>query len=125
MWTILDIGAQPPLTLRLVSGSGPLYLSGQHALEVNEDDLDLLDDEADEADESPVKVMPKAQAKKRPSSTNDGPAKKAKLDETGDSKKKAGPKAGVLDVGDDDYDSEEDEDFDASMVMTTVTRKTI
>lgn len=30
--TILDIGAQPPLTLRLVSGSGPVYLSGQHAL---------------------------------------------------------------------------------------------
>lgn len=105
--TVLDIGASPPISLKLVSGSGPVCLTGQHALEMTEDDLDLLDDEAEE---SPVKVPPKSKATKRPSSTTDGPAKKAKLDES-DSK----VKKDTAEEDDDDYDSEEDEDFTMNM----------
>ncbi|XP_071506602.1 mitotic apparatus protein p62-like [Diadema antillarum] len=44
----LDIGLQPPVTFRLSGGNGPVFLSGQHALDLQEDEdfgKDFKDDE--------------------------------------------------------------------------------
>jgi len=103
--TVLDIGASPPITLKLVSGTGPVCLTGQHALELSEDDFS-----DDEAEESPVKLPPRSKATKRAASSTVGPAKKAKLDQS-DSK----DKKDEAEEDDDDYDSEEDEDFTMNM----------
>ncbi|XP_030841324.1 mitotic apparatus protein p62 isoform X5 [Strongylocentrotus purpuratus] len=82
--TNLDIGLQPPVTFKLALGSGPVYLSGQHALDLQEDeefgkdfegaeayevgDEDLEDEdegeEDEEEEETPKKGSPKRIVKK-------------------------------------------------------------
>ncbi|XP_053574533.1 nucleophosmin [Bombina bombina] len=76
----------PPVVLRLKSGSGPVYVSGQHLVAL-EDDLESSDEEEDEATPSPKKRSAANLASKVPQ-------KKVKLDK-------------------DDEDDEDDEDDDA------------
>ncbi|XP_033633231.1 nucleoplasmin-like protein ANO39 isoform X2 [Asterias rubens] len=94
--SILDIAIQPPVTLSLVSGTGPVYLSGQHMIEISADD----DDDEDEMDEEDfeTKINPDniiTNSKKRQISTSESIAKKMKMEEL-----------------DDDDDEEDDEDFE-------------
>lgn len=86
----------PPLTLRLKAGSGPVYVSGQHLIALEEGlDSDLDEEEEEEDEESPVKEK----NAKRPaiSSAAKVPLKKVKLDD---------------DEDDDDEDDEDDDDED-------------
>uniref|UniRef100_A0A1A8UUI6 Nucleophosmin n=2 Tax=Nothobranchius TaxID=28779 RepID=A0A1A8UUI6_NOTFU len=75
----------PPVTFRLVSGSGPVHISGQHFVSVKESD-----DEEEENNSSPVKRPASQSLVKKP------PAKKVKTDSDED----------------DEEDSEEDNDDD-------------
>uniref|UniRef100_A0A1A8JBN2 Nucleophosmin n=1 Tax=Nothobranchius kuhntae TaxID=321403 RepID=A0A1A8JBN2_NOTKU len=75
----------PPVTFRLVSGSGPVHISGQHFVSVKESD-----DEEEENNSSPVKRPASLSLVKKP------PAKKVKMDSDED----------------DEEDSEEDNDDD-------------
>uniref|UniRef100_A0A1A8ND57 Nucleophosmin n=1 Tax=Nothobranchius rachovii TaxID=451742 RepID=A0A1A8ND57_9TELE len=75
----------PPVTFRLVSGSGPVHISGQHFVSVKESD-----DEEEENNSSPVKRPASLSLVKKP------PAKKVKVDSDED----------------DEEDSEEDNDDD-------------
>ncbi|XP_037531539.1 nucleophosmin 1b [Nematolebias whitei] len=77
----------PPVTFRLVSGSGPVHISGQHFVSVKESD-----DEDEENNTSPVK-RPANLSLKKPS------AKKMKMDSDDDD-------------DDDEEDSDEDDDDD-------------
>uniref|UniRef100_A0A1A8H8N2 Nucleophosmin n=1 Tax=Nothobranchius korthausae TaxID=1143690 RepID=A0A1A8H8N2_9TELE len=74
----------PPITFRLVSGSGPVHISGQHFVSVKESD-----DEEEENNSSPVKRPASLPLVKKP------PAKKVKMDSD-----------------EDDEDSKEDNDDD-------------
>ncbi|XP_005726605.1 nucleophosmin 1b [Pundamilia nyererei] len=79
----------PPVTFRLQSGSGPVYISGQHFISVKESD-----DEEEENNSSPVKRPANLLAGKKP------PMKKLKMDsDDGDD-------------DDDEEDSDEDDDDD-------------
>ncbi|XP_072520120.1 nucleophosmin 1b [Salminus brasiliensis] len=81
----------PPVSFRLQSGAGPVYISGQHFVSVKESDDE---DEEEENNTSPVK---------RPSSLAPGkvPQKKLKMDSDEDE-----------DDDDEEDDSEDDEDDD-------------
>ncbi|KAM4732061.1 LOW QUALITY PROTEIN: nucleophosmin 1b [Anableps anableps] len=76
----------PPVTFRLVSGSGPVHISGQHFVSVKDSD-----DEEEENNTSPVKRPANLSLVKKP------PQKKIKMDS---------------DDEDDDEDDEEDSDED-------------
>uniref|UniRef100_A0A8C5PV50 Nucleophosmin n=1 Tax=Leptobrachium leishanense TaxID=445787 RepID=A0A8C5PV50_9ANUR len=82
----------PPVTLRLKSGSGPVFVSGQHLVAL-EEDLESSDEE-EESSPSPKNA-------KRPGAINASkvPQKKAKVAEEDDD-------------DDDDDDDEDDEDFE-------------
>lgn len=78
--TNLDIGLQPPVTFKLALGSGPVYLSGQHALDLQEDedfgkdfegaeayeagDEDLEDEDEGEEDEEEEETVKKGSPKR-------------------------------------------------------------
>ena len=86
----------PPVTLRLKSGSGPLYVSGQHLVALEDEDL-----ESEEEEES--KVAGKRTATELPAKM---PQKKAKLaiqEEEDDDDE---------DFDDDDEDDDDDDDDD-------------
>ncbi|XP_053319308.1 nucleophosmin [Spea bombifrons] len=78
----------PPVVLRLKAGSGPVYVSGQHLVAL-EDDMESSDEEAEE-ESTPSPKNAKRAASLNPSKV---PQKKAKLE-------------------DEDDDDEEDDDFD-------------
>ncbi|XP_023697696.1 nucleophosmin 1b isoform X3 [Paramormyrops kingsleyae] len=84
----------PPVTFRLKSGPGPVYISGQHFVSVKEsDDEEDEDEEEEENNTSPMK---------RPSSSGKVPMpKKIKLDDDEDE-----------DDDDDDDDEDDDDDDD-------------
>ncbi|XP_034508420.1 nucleophosmin [Ambystoma mexicanum] len=82
----------PPVTLRLKSGSGPIYISGQHLVALDED---LESEEEDEDDDSNTKVAGKRAASGLPAKL---PQKKAKL--------------AVEDDDDDEEEDDEDEEND-------------
>ncbi|XP_061582117.1 nucleophosmin 1b [Cololabis saira] len=78
----------PPVTFRLLSGSGPVHISGQHFVSVKESD-----DEEEENNTSPVKRPANLSSARKP------PLKKLKMDSDSDS-------------DDDDDDDEEEDDSD-------------
>ncbi|XP_061747924.1 nucleophosmin 1b isoform X1 [Nerophis ophidion] len=82
----------PPVTLRLLSGSGPVHISGQHFVSVKDSD-----DEEEEHNTSPVKRPAGLMAGKKL------PLKKLKMDDEEDD-------------DDDDDEDEEDDDSDESEV---------
>ncbi|XP_033633230.1 nucleoplasmin-like protein ANO39 isoform X1 [Asterias rubens] len=122
--SILDIAIQPPVTLSLVSGTGPVYLSGQHMIEISADD----DDDEDEMDEEDfeTKINPDniiTNSKKRQISTSESIAKKMKLskeeqndddddDDDDDDVEEVDEEMPVMEELDDDDDEEDDEDFE-------------
>lgn len=79
----------PPVTFRLVSGSGPVHISGQHFVSVKDSD----DEEEEENNTSPVKRPASLSLLKKP------PQKKIKMDSDDDD-------------DDEEEDSDEDEDDD-------------
>ncbi|XP_069619958.1 nucleophosmin [Ranitomeya imitator] len=84
----------PPVTLRLKSGSGPVYVSGQHLVAL--EDLGSSDEEEDEEEEENAEA---AKNMKRPAALPSKlPQKKIKLEEDDDD--------------DDDDDDDEDDDDD-------------
>ena len=78
----------PPVVLRLKCGSGPVHISGQHLVAVEEDA------ESEDEDEEDVKLLSMSGKRSAPGGGNKVPQKKVKLDE------------------DDDEDDEDDEDDD-------------
>uniref|UniRef100_A0A8C6SFL3 Nucleophosmin n=1 Tax=Neogobius melanostomus TaxID=47308 RepID=A0A8C6SFL3_9GOBI len=84
----------PPVTFRLQSGSGPVYISGQHFVSVKESEED---EDEEENNSSPVK-RPAALSGKRP------PLKKLKMESDED------------DSDDDDDEDEDDDDSDENDV---------
>uniref|UniRef100_A0A8C8TBK5 Nucleophosmin n=1 Tax=Peromyscus maniculatus bairdii TaxID=230844 RepID=A0A8C8TBK5_PERMB len=81
----------PPVVLRLKCGSGPVHISGQHLVAVEEDA------ESEDEDEEDVKLLSMSGKRSAPGGGNKVPQKKVKLDE---------------DDEDDDEDDEDDEDDD-------------
>uniref|UniRef100_Q5SQB0 Nucleophosmin n=2 Tax=Mus TaxID=862507 RepID=Q5SQB0_MOUSE len=81
----------PPVVLRLKCGSGPVHISGQHLVAVEEDA------ESEDEDEEDVKLLGMSGKRSAPGGGNKVPQKKVKLDE---------------DDEDDDEDDEDDEDDD-------------
>ncbi|XP_075712479.1 nucleophosmin-like [Rhinoderma darwinii] len=80
----------PPVTLRLKSGSGPVHISGQHLVAL--EDLGSSDEEEDEEEETTKN------AKRPATSSSKVPQKKPKLEEDDD------------DDDDDDLDDEDDDE---------------
>ncbi|XP_041846277.1 nucleophosmin 1b isoform X3 [Melanotaenia boesemani] len=80
----------PPVTFRLLSGSGPVHISGQHFVSVKDSD-----DEEEEHNTSPVKRPANLTSGKKP------PLKKLKMESDEDE-----------DDDDDEEDSDEDDDDD-------------
>ncbi|XP_062903220.1 nucleophosmin 1b [Mobula hypostoma] len=88
----------PPVRFRLKSGSGPVYISGEHIIGVPESDS--------ESEDEHVKAPAKKEPVKRISSPIEPPAKKiAKLEKSTKAKTKS-------DEGDDADDEEDDDDDD-------------
>ncbi|KAM8766095.1 nucleophosmin isoform 1-T1 [Rhynchonycteris naso] len=83
----------PPVVLRLKCGSGPVHISGQHLVAVEEDA------ESEDEDEEDVKVLSISGKRPAPGSGSKVPQKKVKL-------------AAEDDDEDDDDDDEDDEDDD-------------
>ncbi|XP_044136804.1 nucleophosmin [Bufo gargarizans] len=85
----------PPVILRLKSGSGPVYVSGQHLVAL--EDLGSSDEEDDDEEEEEENTETK-NAKRPAATTSKVPQKRIKLEEEDD------------DDDDDDDDDEEDDD---------------
>ncbi|MEJ1287593.1 nucleophosmin 1 [Cricetulus griseus] len=81
----------PPVVLRLRCGSGPVHISGQHLVAVEEDA------ESEDEDEEDVKLLSMSGKRSAPGGGSKVPQKKVKIDE---------------DEDDDDEDDEDDEDDD-------------
>nr|XP_042128740.1 nucleophosmin-like [Peromyscus maniculatus bairdii] len=79
----------PPVVVRLKCGSGPVHISGQHLVAVEEDA------ESEDEDEEDVKFLSMSGKRSAPGGGNKVPQKKVKLDE---------------DDEDDDFDDEEAEE---------------
>uniref|UniRef100_UPI00358F624B nucleoplasmin-3 n=1 Tax=Myxine glutinosa TaxID=7769 RepID=UPI00358F624B len=88
----LDV--EPPVTFKLKTGSGPIYISGQHYLEAMSDIDD--EDEDDDIDETPV-IPSKKRARVTPKSQPMVSMKKPKLGNAPE---------------DDDVDDEDDDDYE-------------
>ncbi|XP_075398053.1 nucleophosmin [Tenrec ecaudatus] len=88
----------PPVVLRLKCGSGPVHISGQHLVAVEEDA------ESDDEEEEDVKLLSISGKRSAPTSGNKVPQKKVKLaaDEEDDDD----------DDDDDDDEDDDDDDFD-------------
>ncbi|XP_029439489.1 nucleophosmin [Rhinatrema bivittatum] len=86
----------PPVVLRLKSGSGPVFISGQHLVAL-EEDLESSEDEEEKEDVKTSKTVVKRAA---PGLAAKSP-KKAKLEEDDEE-----------DEEDDDFDEEDEDDFD-------------
>uniref|UniRef100_A0A8C8W344 Nucleophosmin n=1 Tax=Peromyscus maniculatus bairdii TaxID=230844 RepID=A0A8C8W344_PERMB len=84
----------PPVVLRLKCGSGPVHISGQHLVAVEEDA------ESEDEDEEDVKLLSVSGKRSAPGGGNKVPQKKVKLDEDDE------------DDDEDDEDDEDDDDFD-------------
>ncbi|XP_033122376.1 nucleoplasmin-like protein ANO39 isoform X2 [Anneissia japonica] len=116
--TTLDVGFQPPVTFSLVSGNGPIYMSGQHALELQDDKLDDFDDEDDEdevvEEEGDIQEMLKSKKRKRPIDTPSDINKKKqpKLDQSASSGKTSDDEDDDDDEDDEDFEMEDDDDED-------------
>ncbi|XP_072256891.1 nucleophosmin [Pyxicephalus adspersus] len=87
----------PPVTLRLKAGSGPVYVSGQHLIAL-EEGLESSDEDEEEEEENAVIVKNAKRA--AAASTSKVPQKKAKIEADED------------DFDDDDDDEEEEDDDD-------------
>ncbi|XP_041049834.1 nucleophosmin-like isoform X2 [Carcharodon carcharias] len=93
----------PPVTFRLKSGAGPVYISGQHLIALDDEDLDSDEDdlESDDDDSSMMKNTLPKQALKRPAA---GPSKimqkKMKVEDSED------------DEEDDDAEEEDEDEED-------------
>uniref|UniRef100_A0A8B9WR04 Nucleophosmin n=1 Tax=Bos mutus grunniens TaxID=30521 RepID=A0A8B9WR04_BOSMU len=85
----------PPVVLRLKCGSGPVHISGQHLVAVEEDA------ESEEEEEEEVKLLSTSGKRSAPGSGSKVPQKKVKLAADEDE-----------DDDDDDDDDEDDDDFD-------------
>ena len=83
----------PPVVLRLKCGSGPVHISGQHLVGVEEDA------ESEDEDEEDVKLLGMPGKRSAPGGGNKVPQKKVKLDEDDEE-----------DDEDDDFDEEETEE---------------
>ena len=83
----------PPVVLRLKCGSGPVHISGQHLVAVEEDA------ESEDEDEEDVKLLGMSGKRSAPGGGNKVPQKKVKLDEDDEE-----------DDEDDDFDEEETEE---------------
>ncbi|KAM9310880.1 nucleophosmin isoform 1-T1 [Gastrophryne carolinensis] len=90
----------PPLTLRLKTGSGPVYVSGQHLIAL--EGLESSDEEDEEEDEEPAGT-PK-NAKRAATAASKVPQKKAKLEVEDDDEEE--------DEDDEDEDDEDDDEED-------------
>ncbi|XP_069071556.1 nucleoplasmin-2 [Pleurodeles waltl] len=80
MATLVGMELTPPVTFRLKSGSGPVYISGQHiALEAEcwaeEEEVE------EEAEEEEEEISPVKPNKRQATQKKTGPAKKKKMDE--------------------------------------------
>ncbi|XP_066575789.1 nucleophosmin 1b isoform X2 [Amia ocellicauda] len=96
----------PPVTFRLKSGSGPVFISGQHFVSSKESDDEDADEE--EHNTSPVK---------RPSSSMPGSSpvvKKLKLEKQETEEEEEEEEEDDADEDDDDEDDEEEEEEDSS-----------
>ncbi|XP_043925032.1 nucleophosmin isoform X3 [Protopterus annectens] len=100
----------PPLTLRLKSGSGPVYISGQHIVSL-EDDMDDDEDDEDEAVENSTKPAAKRTA---PSSAPKPPQKKQKLEEEVEEEEEEDEEEDEEDEDEEDEEDEDDEDEEES-----------
>ncbi|XP_067899262.1 nucleophosmin-like [Heterodontus francisci] len=98
----------PPVTFRLKSGAGPVYISGQHLLALD-DDLESDDLESDEEDDSMLKNTVLKQAVKRPA--------------TGASKIMQ-KKMKAEDYDEDDEEDDEEEEDEEEEVVTPAKKKT-
>ncbi|XP_078391518.1 nucleophosmin-like [Cetorhinus maximus] len=89
----------PPVTFRLKSGAGPVYISGQHLIALDDEDLDSDEDdlESDDEDSSMLKNTLPKQAVKRPAA---GPSKIMQK------------KMKVEDSDEDDEEEDDDDDDD-------------
>ncbi|XP_041476357.1 mitotic apparatus protein p62-like isoform X3 [Lytechinus variegatus] len=97
----LDVGLQPPVTFKLAHGSGPVCLSGQHAIDLEDHDDFGKEDEYEFEEEEEEETVKKA-------STKGKDKKKAVIKDVKVPKKGKGDE---LDEDDDD-DEEEDDDED-------------
>uniref|UniRef100_A0A8C2QGF1 Nucleophosmin n=1 Tax=Cricetulus griseus TaxID=10029 RepID=A0A8C2QGF1_CRIGR len=85
----------PPVVLRLRCGSGPVHISGQHPVAVEEDA------ESEEEDEEDDKLLSMSGKRSAPGSGSRVPQKKVKLDEDEEEEDE-----------DDEDDEDDDDDFD-------------
>ncbi|XP_073476852.1 nucleophosmin [Aquarana catesbeiana] len=85
----------PPVTLRLKAGSGPVYVSGQHLIAL-EEGLESSDEEEEEEEDDNAGIVKNAK-RAAAASTSKVPQKKAKIE---------------ADEDEDDFDEDDDEDDD-------------
>ncbi|NP_001079507.1 nucleophosmin [Xenopus laevis] len=97
----------PPVILRLKSGSGPVYVSGQHLVAL--EDLESSDDEDEEHEPSPKNAKRIA-----PDSASKVPRKKTRLEEEEEDS----------DEDDDDDDEDDDDEDDDEEEEETPVKKT-
>ncbi|CAH6786523.1 Npm1 [Phodopus roborovskii] len=86
----------PPVVLRLRCGSGPVHISGQHLVAVEEDA------ESEDEDEEDVKLLSMSGKRSAPGGGNKVPQKKVKIDEDEEEE----------DEDDEDDEDDDDDDFD-------------
>ncbi|XP_055278022.1 nucleophosmin-like [Moschus berezovskii] len=95
----------PPVVLRLKCGSGPVHISGQHLVAVEEDA------ESEDEEEEDVKLLSISGKRSAPGSGSKVPQKKVKLAADEDD--------------DDDDDDEDDDDFDEEVEEKAPVKKSV
>lgn len=106
-----------PVKFRLVEGSGPVHLTGQHFLEFPEDpDADQTEDELEECTEDTEATATEGTETEEDTSTKKGSKRKNSTQNGGKQKQKGKLDSSNMSTGDDDEDEEEDdEENDESM----------
>ncbi|XP_038651164.1 nucleophosmin-like [Scyliorhinus canicula] len=102
----------PPVTFRLKSGAGPVYISGQHLIALDDEDLDSDDDdlESDDENDSMLKnATPKAALKRPAAAQSKIMQKKMKVEDSDD---------------DDEDDNDEEEDMTPAKKVKQPLQKT-
>ncbi|XP_048398925.1 nucleophosmin-like [Stegostoma tigrinum] len=99
----------PPVTFRLKSGAGPVYISGQHLIALDEEDLESDDLESDE-DDSMLKNTLK-QAVKRPAAGEAKIMQKKMKVEDADEDDEEEDEEDDDEYEDDDYDDNDEEEL--------------